>query len=216
MTTLRVSEAEVMAIEAPEYTDTWHPTSHAEVITALDKAVDGHGLAIKSKNYTVAADGAKLFGTWAIDSGHSDRDWMFGFRNSTDKSMALGMTAGTNILVCANMCFSGDYIAFRKHTSGLNRSQLTWMADKAIEVTIQKSIAFDDWHQDLKSVDLTANQAKAFTFDCMNKGIFAPSKFKAFIEAATEEYKISKARDLYTYHGGVTRLWFLASTLLTL
>jgi len=204
---LRVSEAEVKAVIEPEFTKTWHPISHAKVIDALDIAVENHGLAIKSKSYTLAADGNKLFGTWNIDSGHEDRDWAFGFRNAMDKSMALGMTAGTNIMVCSNMCFSGEYIAFRKHTSGLNMDQLVWMADKAIETTMQKSMDFDDWHQGLKGRDMSkGNAGKAFAFDCMNKGIFAPSKFKAYIEACTEEFKISKAADLYTYHGGVTRL----------
>ena len=206
-TNLRVSEAEVRAVEEPEFTKTWHPVSHAKVIDALDIAADKHGLAVKSKNYTLAGDGNKMFGSWNIDSGHSDRDWCFGFRNGLDKSMALGMTAGTNILVCANMCFSGDYIAFRKHTSGLDMDHLVWMADKAIEVTLSKSIAFDGWHQNLKEIELVGDRAKAFTFDCMQKGVFPPSKFKAFVEATKEEFRLSRERSLYTYHAGVTRLY---------
>ena len=206
-TSLRVSEAEVKAVAEPAFTRTWHPVSHAKVIDALDLAVGKHGLAVKSRHYTLAADGNKMFGTWNIDSGHSDRDWCFGFRNGLDKSMALGMTAGTNIIVCANMCFSGDYIAFRKHTNGLDQDHLVWMADKAIEMTLQKSIGFDNWHQNLHGIELTPNLAKAFTFDCMHKGVFPPSKFKSYVEACTDEYKNTGARDLYTYHGGVTRLY---------
>ena len=205
-TSLRVSEAEVKAVMAPERTRSWNPITHSTLIDALDVAARKHNLAIKSRNYSLAAEGNKMFGTWGIDSGSSDRDWAFGFRNSIDKSMAIGMTAGTNIIVCSNMCFSGDYIAFRKHTGGLDLSELVWMADKAIEATMQKSIEFDNWHQGLKEVELSRDQAKCFAFDCMSTGVFTPSKFKAFIEACTEEYKLSKEQNLYTYHGGVTRL----------
>jgi len=206
MTELRVSEAEVRAVVEPEFTKSWHPVSHAKVLDALTTAAENHGLAIKSKNYTLANKGSKLFGTWNIDSGHTDRDWTFGFRNGLDKSMALGMTAGTTILVCANMCFSGDYIAFRKHTSGLTMDQLVWMADKAIAATIEKARDFDAWHQNLKEKELTVLRAKAFMFDCLKEGVLPPSKFKEFIEATVEEYNISKARSVYTYHGGVTRV----------
>jgi len=205
-TSLRVTEAEVRAVPEPEFTKTWHPIAHSKVIDALDLAVERHGLAVKSRHYTLAGDGSKMFGTWNIDSGHADRDWCFGFRNGMDKSMALGMTAGTNIIVCSNMCFSGDYIAFRKHTSGLSMDHLVWMADQAIEVTLRKSVDFDVWHQGLRGVELSPNLAKAFTFDCMHNGVFPPSKFKPFVEACKEEYKISGNRDIYTYHGGVTRL----------
>lgn len=206
MTDLRVSEAEVKAVVAPERTRSWNPMPHGTIIDALDMAVEKHGLAIKNKEYTLAANGNKLFGSWDIDSGKSDRNWAFGFRNSIDKSMALGMTAGTNILVCSNMCFSGEYIQFRKHTGGLTMDELIWMADKAIEVTMQKSIEFDGWHQGLKEIELTSAQAKCFAFDCMQEGVFPPSKFKAYIEACTEEIQLTRARSLYTYHGAVTRL----------
>lgn len=202
----RVSEAEVKAVQEPEFTRTWHPVSHAKVIDALNLAADRHGLAVKSRNYTLAAEGNKMFGTWSIDSGNSDRDWCLGFRNGLDKSIALGMTAGTSIIVCSNMCFSGEYIQFRKHTNGLDLDHLFWMADKAIEVTLQKSVEFDRWHQDLKKVELSPNLAKCFVFDAMKNNVFPPSKFKAYIEATSEEYKLSRERTLYTYHGGVTRL----------
>jgi len=147
-----------------------------------------------------------MFSSWTIDSGHEDRSWAFGFRNSTNKSMAIGMAAGTNIFVCSNMIFSGDYIAFRKHTGGLNLSEIRWMANKAIEVTMHKAKELDDWHQGLKEIEMTQEDCKVFTFDCMHNGVFAPSKFKAFGDCVKEEFELSKSRDLYTMHGGVTRL----------
>jgi len=201
-----VSETEVMAIPAPERTKTWVPVPHKDVINSITDACDNHGLDIINKNYTVAADGAKMFSSWTIDSGHEDRSWAFGFRNSTNKSMAIGMTAGTSIMVCSNMMFSGEYIAFRKHTGGLNLSELRWMADQAIEVTLHKAAELDVWHQGLKEIEMTKDECKIFTFDCMKNNVFAPSKFKAFGECVKEEYGLSKNRDLYTMHGGVTRL----------
>lgn len=202
----RVGEAEVMAVPEPAFTKTFHPTSHAKLITALDRAATSHGLAVKSKNYTLSENGARMFGTWMVDSGHSDRDWMLGFRNGLDKSMAAGVVAGNNIIVCSNMQFNGEYIAFSRHTSGLDMDRLLYMADKAIEVTLQKCLDFDVWHEEMKTIEMTRDDTKCFTFDAMRHGVFPPSKFKAFGEAVKEEYAISKECSLYTLHGGVTRL----------
>ncbi len=202
----RVSEAEVMSVEEPDFTKTWHPISHAKVVTSLNKACEERGLVTRERTYSLSKDGGKMFGVWDIDTGDSDGCYSLGFRNSTDKSMAYGVTAGNKVFVCDNMAFSGEYISFRKHTSGLNLDQLLWMADKALEVTMEKCKAFTDWHRNLKEVELTCDDMKVLTFDCMKNGVFAPSKFKEFGECVKAEYELSKERSLYTLHGGVTRM----------
>lgn len=204
--TKRVSEAEVMAVAEPQWTPTWHPIGHAKVVNALTQAVEDRGLAVRSQEYSLSANGLKMFGVWDIDAGSDDHCYSLGFRNSMDKSMALGITAGDRVFVCDNMCFSGDYIAFRKHTGGLNLDDLVWMADQAIEVTMKKMVEFTAWHDKMRGVSLTGDQVKCMTFDFMKQGVFAPSQFKAFGDAVREEYVLRKERDVYMMHGGVTRL----------
>ena len=206
MTDLRVSEAEVMAIPAPDFTDTWSPVPHKDVIESVQMACDNYGLDIISKNYTVAALGAKMFSSWQIDSGKSDRHWMLGFRNSTNKSMAVGMTAGNSIVVCSNMQFSGEFLSFHKHTSGLHVGRLMQMASTAVGATIEKCQALDTWHEGLKEVEMSGDDMKCITFDMMQDGVFAPSKFKEFGECAKAEFELSKDRTLHTIHGAATRL----------
>lgn len=204
--TQRVSQAEVMAVIEPEFTASWHPISHAKVVTALNSAVEARGLAVRSTEYSLSGNGSKMFGVMDIDAGSDKHCYSLGFRNSMDKSMALGVTAGDKVFVCDNMCFSGDYIAFRKHTGGLDLDELIWMADKAIEVTMEKMGAFVAWHERLHEVPVTRDQVKCLTFDFMKQGVIAPSQFKAFGDAVKEEYAIEKACSLYVVHGGVTRL----------
>ena len=201
-----LSETEVMAIPAPAFTSTWSPVAHKDVIESVQTACDNYGLDIISKNYTTAADGAKMFSSWTIDSGQSDRAWMLGFRNSINKAMAVGMTAGNSIVVCANMQFSGEFLAFHKHTSGLDMDRLMAMASTAVKSTVEKCKALDTWHQGLKEVEMSGDDMKCITFDMMQDGVFAPSKFKEFGECAKEEYELTKDRNLYTIHGAVTRL----------
>lgn len=204
--TKRASEASVMAVVEPDFTDTWHPISHAKVITALDNSIGKMGIETRQREYSMSADGLKMFGVWDLDTGDDDGCYSLGVRNGMDKSMAVGMTAGNKVFVCDNMCFSGDYIAFRKHTSGLNMDELIWMADKALEITMKKMADFTSWHRGLKDLAITQDEMKCLTFDMMKKGVFAPSKFKEFGDCVREEYELSKECNLYTIHGGATRL----------
>jgi hypothetical protein len=203
---VRVTEAEVMAVIEPQWSSSWHPVSHAKVVTALESAVEERGLAVVNKNYSLTQNGGRMFGSWQIDSGDPKYNYSLGFRNSIDQSMALGMVAGNHIMVCSNMQFSGDYITFRKHTGGLDLDELVYMANKAIEITMTKMGAFHAWHESLHEVPVSVNQGKILTFDFMKKGVIAPSQFKAYGEMVKEEYEESRECSLYTYHGGVTRL----------
>lgn len=204
--TNHVSEAAVMSVIEPAFTDSWHPISHAKVINALDSSITKMGIETRKRDYSMSADGLKMFGVWDLDTGDDDGCYSLGVRNGMDKSMAVGVTAGNRVFVCDNMCFSGDYIAFRKHTSGLDFDELVWMADKALEVTMKKMADFTAWHRSLKETPITGDEMKVLTFDMMKKGVFAPSKFKEFGECVREEYEHSKECNVYTLHGGATRL----------
>ena len=47
-----VTEGLVRSIPEPEFTDTWHPVSHAKVLDALEASVHNVGLDIVSKQYS--------------------------------------------------------------------------------------------------------------------------------------------------------------------
>jgi hypothetical protein len=43
-----------------------------------------------------------------------------GIRNSHDKAFAAGIIAGAQVLVCDNLCFSGEILLARKHTGHIH------------------------------------------------------------------------------------------------
>lgn len=51
--------------------------------------------------------------------GNPEYTRALGIRNSHDKSFALGLVVGVNVLVCSNMAFGGETTIHRKHTSGI-------------------------------------------------------------------------------------------------
>ena len=53
-------ESAVIAIPEPEWTKTWHPTSHSRVINAVTNVLEEKGIGVKSKYYSLTKDGNKL------------------------------------------------------------------------------------------------------------------------------------------------------------
>lgn len=116
-----VSIDDVKAVKVPQDTDTYTSVPHAELITKLEEIFNDNGHAVVDSRYGLAKKGNQLFGVMSVGgSNNVDYGYTIGFRNSYDKSLALGLVAGARVFVCSNLCFSGDIKQLRKHTSGLD------------------------------------------------------------------------------------------------
>jgi len=204
----RVSEAAVRAVKEPEFTETWRPYSHGKVLDCLGKAVQDHGLVVTDRDYSLAADGDNLFGTWGLDGGTDKIGWQIGFRNSIRKTFALGITAGTKVFVCSNMAFSGEFLEFRRHTAHLDEAEIHEVAHRAVGQLISKIQYQVDWLDELNQFPLESEAFKVLTYDAMDRGVFSPGKFPQFLACHDEELKVAQteAPTLYTWHGAATRL----------
>ncbi len=200
------------AIKEPEFTPTWKPYGHGTIINVMDSAVANAGLEVTGENYTIARNGHCMFGSWEVGDTVDGRSMMLGFRNSTNKSFALGITGGAHIIVCSNMMFSGEFLEFRKHTSGMDLAELARLATGAVDNLIPKIKEFEQWHEGLNDHILLDDQKK-IVYDLMDKGAVSPRDFKNLQACHDEEMKIDtkwtvggKCATLYTMHGAVTRL----------
>lgn len=179
----KVSEAEVIQVPAVPFTKTHHPIHHRYILDAVRSGVAATGLEVKNKEYVLANEGKKMFSVWDISgSGSEELCWSIGIRNSMDKSMALGITAGTRVFVCENLSFSGEFVAFRKHTKGLVYDELEFMAFRAMKKMVEHLTRFQHWHEGLKDFSLTEQDAKMLLVELMTQNVIAPSKFTRFNE----------------------------------
>lgn len=206
-----VDEATVRSIPAPEHTKTWRPYSHGEVLDMIGEAARAVGIETTDRKYSVSRDGARMFGVWnlAIDDGKMQ--YSLGIRNSIDKSMSLGLCAGTHVFVCDNLAFSADMVRFRKHTSGLDLDEIRSIATDAVGRAIEDMDRLYAWHNMLAGIYVPQQDFKVLVYDVFEERILAPSCFDRFKEAHREELALTRgtsldgARSLYTFHGAVTR-----------
>jgi hypothetical protein len=66
-------------------------------------------IGVVQEEYAVSPDGMKMFGVLDLETQMEGCRFSIGIRNSHDKSIRLGLTAGLRVFVCSNMAFSGDF-----------------------------------------------------------------------------------------------------------
>ena len=164
------------------------------------------GVFTRDKSFSLSQNGNNLFASYTLDQEIDGRRMQVGFRNSMEKKFAVGICAGLSIIVCSNMMFKGEFIEFRKHTNGLTYSELEALTSRAVVGILPQINQLAQWQDSLKGYEVVPAHFKILTYNCMKAGAFPPSKFAHFLSAHQEEKSLSHLDDLYTFHGGVTRL----------
>ena len=129
-----VSRDEVARTDTPSSTQTWRPVPHIDVIEAVTNVIKAHDWNIEGEKFGLACEGQRLFGVMEISSSSSP-EWhrCIGLRNSHDKSLAVGLSAGIAVCVCTNLAFGGTTVVKRRHTSGIVLAELIDRAVASLE-----------------------------------------------------------------------------------
>ena len=207
----RVSEAEVIAVPDVAFTKTFHPVHHREIIGAIKQSLSTFGLEIVKAEYILAAEGKKLFSVWDLNQGNSNLCWSIGIRNSMDRSLAFGITCGSRVFICDNLAFSGEYITFRRHTSGLDADELVFLAYRALRTMIPKLQAFEQWHEGLKKHLLPQSDMRVLLVEIMEQNVIPVTRFHDFTSLFGKAYDDS----LWGFHESATEI-LRESNLMTL
>jgi len=116
-----IGRTELAQIPVPEATRTHRPVPHHEIVEALVETLSFRHIGVVNEEYAVSPDGMKMFGVLDLETQMEGCRFSIGIRNSHDKSLRLGLTAGLRVFVCSNMAFSGDFTpVLAKHTKSFN------------------------------------------------------------------------------------------------
>ena len=107
--TEKLTRDQLVDILPPEATDTHKPIAHIHLVNSILESLSFRHINVVKEEYAVSPDGMKLFGVLDLETLGDGFRFSLGLRNANDKSMRLGMVVGVRILVCDNMCFSGDF-----------------------------------------------------------------------------------------------------------
>lgn len=201
-------EEAVFAAPEVEGTATWKPVHHRELITSLNASVNNAGMVVEKRQYSLSNDGGRMFGLWQLGAVNTDMAYMVGIRNSTNRTLSIGLACGTNVFVCDNLAFSGELVQFRRHTKNVI-NDLQALCDRAILQIATKVKAFADWHRSLKQYTLREVQAELLTMQAMRRGVISGTDLakveKLFFDRQGVDCKFNRP-DLYCWHGAVTEI----------
>ena len=117
----KIGRRELAQILVPKATRTHRPVPHHEIVEALVETLGFRHIGVVNEEYAVSVDGMKMFGVLDLETQMDGCRFAIGIRNSHDKSLRLGLTAGLRVFVCSNMAFSGDFTpVLAKHTKSFN------------------------------------------------------------------------------------------------
>ena len=187
-----VSRDEVARTDTPCSTATWRPVPHIDVIEAVTEVIRAHNWNIEGEKFGLAGDGKRLFGVMELSSSSSP-EWRrcIGIRNSHDRSMAVGLSAGIVVCVCTNMAFGGTTVIKRRHTSGID---LTELIDRAVASLEDDFLTEEAVCEDLKDAYLRDDDearsciVRAAELGVINSSDILPT-FREFKQPSHEEFR---------------------------
>ena len=114
-----VTREELLAVPTPRSTGTWFPLPHHDLVEEVEAHLAGSGYEVEAATHALSHGGDRYFGLLQVRPPvrkPTDYVWVVGLRNSHDKSYPAGLVAGTRVLVCDNLAFTGEVQLSRKHT----------------------------------------------------------------------------------------------------
>jgi hypothetical protein len=147
------------------------------LIDTVQRTLVATNLTIGSQAHSLTHDGSRYFGIMEIiqrRKSSADYCWVLGLRNSHDKSFPAGIVAGSQVLCCDNLAFSGEVKIARKHTRFINRD-LPQLVSRAV------GMLHDKWNQQdrrittYKGCDLNDQAAHDLVIRSVDVGVCANS-----------------------------------------
>ena len=205
---MKITKNDLALVETPERTATWNPIPHYDIVNIIDEQLEKSNLTVLRHDLEITKQKSRLFGAVTLQSpADTKTQFMLGYRNAVDKSLALGFCGGLRVVVCSNMMFSGEYITFRKHTGRLCLDEVVELTQAAIAQLPAGKASFDDMLSAYAKVPLNNASFQGVIWDLMVADILKPSEFNRYLECIEIERENNNGQTLATVYNAFTRLY---------
>lgn len=144
--------------EIPKKTNTYTPVTNLQLDAGLRDRLEKKGYSVTGRGYRANSKRTQFIGMLTIDQPEKGICKMIAYRNSTDKSMAVSMTAGALVMASGNTIMNGEIFTYRKHTSNV-LEDLEELMDKAIDRVFPQFKEIQDVVEQLKDFTLSKERA---------------------------------------------------------
>lgn len=170
-----VTRDDLALVEVPPATDSYYPVPHerlAETLSTIGRDIL-RGYALAKEQYALAREGKQMFGVLTFRNDDTELGLSIGFRNSYDRSMAIGIAIGASVFVCDNLALTGDITVLKKHTTNVWAS----LEDTAISTLYRSQKNFESIVTDaaaLKAREIGDDEAFRLIGLLFGRGVLSP------------------------------------------
>lgn len=126
-------------LETPEARGRFHqPYPFSTFVDQVEHGLENNGLQIVTEEYAITKDNNRMFGMMEIAPLEGELikadDWRLtlGLRGSHDERIPRGIALGSQVMVCSNLCFSGDLGTFKTKQTLNIATRLPALIDSAM------------------------------------------------------------------------------------
>jgi hypothetical protein len=201
-----VTRDDLALVPVPEATDSYIPVPHnnlADTLSIIGRDIL-KGFTLMKEQYALAREGNQMFGVLAFRNDYTELGLSIGFRNSYDKSMAIGIAIGAEVFVCDNLALTGDITIMRKHTANVWSS----LEDIAISTLYRSQQNFQKIVEDsetLKGRMIDNSEAFKMIGLLFGHGILTPRQLPLVKkEWLTPSYDDFRPRTMWSFYNACT------------
>jgi hypothetical protein len=197
------------AIETPASTESWFPLPHADLLESVEAQLQETGFVIEAETHALSKKGARYFGLLQVtlpSRSREDFKWIVALRNSHDKTFPAGLVAGSRVLVCDNLAFSGEVTLSRKHTRFASRD-LPGLTARAIGKLSQSLIGMDNRLDAYRSHDISTRSAHDLLIRCVDAEAFPVTQLPAVLKEWREpKHEAFESKNAWSLFNAVTEI----------
>jgi hypothetical protein len=181
-----------------------NPVSFYDFTTEIFSALNKEGIEVGESQIVTTNDSQRLFGAVEVLLG-GDKSFrmLLGFRASYDSSVSRGLVAGSRIMVCSNLAFTGSL----GKVSTKQTTNITSRLPQIIQAGVQLLPAAGDHQikrlQAYKNQELTTRQGDAFLVEAHRRGGLSGSQ----LGTAISEWDNPRYEEHGEHGNSVYKLW---------
>ena len=204
-----INRNELNLLPTPEALGRFHqPLGFGEYVDDVYESLDLLGLEVRNEEFEVTHDNNRLFGALEVGLKEGDlitsEEWkvLVGLRGSHDQSVQRGLVIGSQILVCSNLCFSGNIANINTKQTTNIRSRLPSLIRNAVEYIPELAHLEEQRFDAYKHLELKPRVGDAGLVELYRRGAFT----NAQLARAINEWE-EPSYDAHTFAdaGAVTR-----------
>jgi hypothetical protein len=188
-----VTRNDVCAVRTPENTATYVGVDYAWLLDLVEDVADGVlGLDLYKDEYGLNRKGNQLFAAFTYkDKGESGLS--IGVRASHDKSLPVGIVAGSRVFVCDNLAFCGEsFRVVRRHTKNVLNDVKSRVAEGISEAAVAHDIINDAWAQ-MKPLEMDLDEGYAMIGQALGHNVLKAQQATRAFRSWSNEFALPEA-----------------------